>query len=44
MDLDNVSRRNKDTYVVKVQFDEEQFENKETNHTTEEVGYKVFSQ
>ncbi len=42
-DTANVRWQNKDAYSVEVKIHEEQSRNKETNHTTEVVGYMVFS-
>ena len=39
----NLRWKNKDLYGVSVQIDEEQSKNRETNHTTEMVGYMAFA-
>jgi hypothetical protein len=43
MDTANLRYRNKDIYGVEVQIDEERSRNRETQHTTEVVGYMVFA-
>jgi hypothetical protein len=43
MDTANIRWKNKDASAVEVQIDEEQSRNSETNHTTEVVGYMLFS-
>ena len=43
MDTANVRWQNKDINAVKVKIEEEQSRNKETKHTTETVGYMLFS-
>ena len=43
MDTANVRWQNKDINAIEVKIDEEQSRNRETNHTTETVGYMVFS-
>jgi hypothetical protein len=43
MDTANVRWQNKGITAVEVQIDEEQSKNRETRHTTETVGYMVFS-
>jgi hypothetical protein len=43
MDTASIRWANRDAYAVEVQIDEEQSNDNEVNHTTEVVGYMVFS-
>jgi len=43
MNTANIRWQNKDAYAVEVQIDEEQSKDKEIKHTTEVVGYMVFT-